>query len=59
MGQDKAGAQTGALCLGRRGNMEVQGKCLPMKQTWLTLLGNADKESSRRWLFKDEGKQSC
>ena len=59
MGQDKAGTQTGALCLGRRGNMEVQGKGLPMKQTWLTLLGNVDKETRRIWLFKDEGKQSC
>ena len=59
MGQHKAGTQTGALCLGQRGNMEVHGKCLPMKQTWLTLLGNADKGTSRRWLFKDEGKQSC
>lgn len=36
MGQDEAGAQTWAPRLGLRGNMEVQGKCLLMKQTWLS-----------------------
>lgn len=36
MGQDEAGTQTWAPRLGLRGNMEVQGKCLLMKQTWLS-----------------------